>query len=195
MSVKWRIRSIESTQSNLKFRIAQNTTILSNRQVFDLLIQSTGFIEFYNGVLADSGFKAFFWENRPVSVHNMDDLYECNLIRNKLLAGQSPDPHTFENHFRKEQRVVSFMNLGGDARLIVPCPAKNHPGYAHIGSFVRTAGSGHIRAFWEYVASAMLNSLDESPRWLSTSGLGVSWLHARIDTKPKYYQTEEYVNV
>lgn len=28
--------------------------------------------------------------------------------------------------------------------------------------------------------------------WLSTSGLGVYWLHFRIDARPKYYQYSEF---
>ena len=30
-------------------------------------------------------------------------------------------------------------------------------------------------------------SQSDAPAWVSTSGLGVSWLHIRIDTRPKYY--------
>lgn len=30
------------------------------------------------------------------------------------------------------------------------------------------------------------------PIWLSTSGLGVYWLHVRLDTRPKYYNHDEY---
>jgi len=33
-----------------------------------------------------------------------------------------------------------------------------------------------------------------NPRWLSTSGLGVSYLHVRIDKRPKYYSFDEYRN-
>jgi hypothetical protein len=28
--------------------------------------------------------------------------------------------------------------------------------------------------------------------WLSTAGAGVSWLHVRLDDRPKYYQFEPY---
>jgi len=28
--------------------------------------------------------------------------------------------------------------------------------------------------------------------WVSTSGLGVAWLHVRVDSKPKYYSHEAY---
>jgi|TARA_B110000114_G_scaffold61516_1_gene65428 hypothetical protein len=31
-----------------------------------------------------------------------------------------------------------------------------------------------------------------NPVWVSTNGGGVSWLHIRLDAKPKYYQYEPY---
>jgi hypothetical protein len=30
--------------------------------------------------------------------------------------------------------------------------------------------------------------------WLSTSGLGVAWLHIRLDSTPKYYQHQPYTS-
>lgn len=125
----------------------------------------------------------------------MDDSYECNLVNSKVLANRGPAPHTFKNYFEKDEEVVSFMNLEGDASLIAPSPSDNHPGYAHIGTFVLTADSGQIAAFWQTVASAMIRSIGNNLKWLSTSGLGVSWLHARIDSRPKYYQTQEYKRI
>jgi len=190
--MKWKIRILESTARNLKFRIDQDSSELTNNQVFELLMYSKEFVEYYNGELSACSFDAFFWENRPMNVHTMNESYECNLVNSKALAHRAPDPHTFTDHFRKDQSVVSFMNLGGDALLIAPCPVKRRPGYSHIGTFVRNADKGQIRAFWKSVASATINSAGDSPVWLSTSGLGVSWLHARIDSRPKYYQTEEY---
>ena len=35
-------------------------------------------------------------------------------------------------------------------------------------------------------------SLTEDSVWLSTSGLGVYWLHVRLDSRPKYYTYEPY---
>ena len=32
----------------------------------------------------------------------------------------------------------------------------------------------------------------ESPVWVSTAGMGVSWLHVRFDSRPKYYRWGEY---
>ncbi|MDZ7694044.1 MAG: hypothetical protein U5K69_23475 [Balneolaceae bacterium] len=88
--------------------------------------------------------------------------------------------------------MVTFPNLGRDARLIAPCPLPDAPGYPHIGTFVRKAPREQIDQFWKVTATQMQQHIGSDPRWLSTSGLGVFWLHARIDSRPKYYQTDEY---
>ena len=35
--------------------------------------------------------------------------------------------------------------------------------------------------------------LGGKPVWLSTAGLGVGWLHVRLDDRPKYYRHAPYV--
>ena len=48
------------------------------------------------------------------------------------------------------------------------------------------------------IGESMLNILnsqdfqDNENIWLSTHGLGIPWLHIRIDTIPKYYSYKNY---
>ena len=91
-----------------------------------------------------------------------------------------------------KQEGVAFYNLGKDARLIAPRPM-NRPlkQYSHLGMFVRDAQKEQIDAVLALVATEYLKQLRKSPSkpvWLSTSGLGVAWLHFRLDSSPKYYQ-------
>jgi hypothetical protein len=123
---------------------------------------------------------------------NLEDDYECNIINSDFLASRSPDPQTFSQYFNKTKNVVTFPNLGHDADLIVPCPKSENSCYTHIGSFVRKADENQIDEFWKITGRETLLAIGSKPTWLSTSGLGVFWLHARIDTVPKYYQTIEF---
>lgn len=54
---------------------------------------------------------------------------------------------------------------------------------------MRRAPRLQVRAFWSAVATAVEERLARSsrPLWLSTSGLGVAWVHARLDERPKYF--------
>jgi hypothetical protein len=79
------------------------------------------------------------------------------------------------------------MNLGGDAILIVPCPVAEPSAYGHLAAFVRLAPERQRQALWQSVGEAMARRVGARPVWLSTAGAGVSWLHVRLDDRPKYY--------
>lgn len=189
------IKTGNPSSGRFKFRVRENNAFISHKRFLSLLKGSLHFITVYNKVLSDCGFEAFFWENKPVTHANLFETYECSLVNSNTLAGVSPNLRAFGSYFTGEKQVVSFPNLGGDATLIAPCPVANPDVYTHIGKFVREAPEDQISEFWKATAGKMMRHLRDEPKWLSTSGLGVYWLHARIDSTPKYYQTEEYKQV
>ena len=89
----------------------------------------------------------------------------------------------------KTQPVASFSSLRGDASLIAPHPDLGS--FPHLASFLRTAPPGAVTALFRAVAQAVRKRL-EPCCWLSMSGLGVPWLHVRIDDRPKYYSHAPY---
>ncbi|WP_421774132.1 DUF6940 family protein [Gracilimonas sp.] len=188
----WNILEIESTDDHHKFRIAHQEKPISNQHFLELLNEERDFRTFYKNVLKELPFEAFFWENKPMSSSSIHREYECNVINSDFLAGKSADFNTFSSYFKTEQDVVSFRNLGNDAQLIAPCPIEEHSGYAHIGTFIREAPESQIQNLWKRTGEEMLDAVEDEPRWMSTSGLGVFWLHIRIDSVPKYYQTSAY---
>ena len=86
---------------------------------------------------------------------------------------------------------MNFKNLGGDAHLVVPCPIQGKA-YPHLAAFVRQAPETQIHSFWAMLGKTYSSTLGEEPKWLNTAGLGVYWLHVRIDSHPKYYKTLQY---
>lgn len=190
----WTSITLTSNQNKLTFQLQEDNTSISYQRFLTLMSGNEAFIKWYNQLMADSSFDSFFWENRPVTKHTLDELYECTLVKSRRLSGVQPDSSTFDFYFSPDSDVVTFPNLGGDARLIVPCPDSDTPEsvYTQIGSFIRNAPEHQVSNFWQRVGQEMLDHIQQEPRWLSTSGLGVYWLHARIDSVPKYYQTEAY---
>merc|ERR1711864_11401 len=96
-----------------------------------------------------------------------------------------------------DKSVTSFKNLGGDAMLITPCPLKDVDLdiFSTLAPFMKAASSQHIQQFWETAASSALDLIKNrgrQPTWMSTSGLGVYWLHLRLDSTPKYYTYSPY---
>jgi hypothetical protein len=110
------------------------------------------------------------------------------------LPWRRPDPEAFAEHFRgaSEASVLAFPNLSGDALMVVPCPLAADSAYGHLAAFVREAPEAQRDALWLAVGEAMSRRMSAKPVWLSTAGAGVSWLHVRLDDRPKYYGHEPY---
>lgn len=88
--------------------------------------------------------------------------------------------------------AVSFLNLGGDAVLVVPTLPAVGDGYAHLADFRRTAPAAAWDALWAEVGRCVAARLGTRPVWISTAGAGVPWLHVRLDDQPKYYHHAPY---
>ena len=103
------------------------------------------------------------------------------------------DYSAFQEYIKKSKNkyVISFWNLSGDAILIIPMP-KHGKNYAHLKNFIDNASKTQQKAFWKKVAQ--IASQQSQPIWISTHGLGVPYLHVRIDFKPKYYQHSKLKN-
>jgi hypothetical protein len=59
---------------------------------------------------------------------------------------------------------------------------------------VRQGPPEQVHELWRVVAASMEARLGTEPTWLSTAGMGVSWLHVRLDSQAKYYGYAPYRN-
>ncbi len=149
------------------------------------------FRSFFINLLADAPFAAYFWETPPMTKSTLERPFEFVLVDAPSLANAPTQRRAFANYFNN-QPVVDFPNLGGDAHLVVPCPQAANVNFAHLAAFSRTAPSDQQHQFWQRVGTAVSNHVGERPLWVSTSGLGVYWLHVRLDSWPKYYTFQPY---
>jgi hypothetical protein len=113
-------------------------------------------------------------------------------VSSPLLAELPPNGAPFAEHFRGDRDVVTFESLGRDALLVAPCPETGARNFAHLASFIATASQARKDSLWKAVGEALEKRLGERPTWLSTAGLGVAWLHVRLDSRPKYYRHAPY---
>lgn len=189
----WQV-DIENVASGTKYRLLAGSDSLPFRDLFHLLASDDGFADWYTDLLSRCDYQAFYWEHPPLTVEDMDHAAEFVLIEARLLASLSPDPAPFRSRFdeRIGEDVIMFPNLGGDATLIVPRPVGPPEAYPHLAAFVHRAPESQVRRLWRRTAETVLNEITTAPRWLSTAGLGVAWLHVRLDTQPKYYSYAPY---
>jgi len=182
-------------------------------EVIDLWIEDEVFREAWLASFHESvGGKArdraqdYYWECAPVSASALDARYE-HVIKDRHPQGDIFDTNAFAEHFGAAREhgkdVAVFANLGGDATLVAPLPDAFSRGFERAGgciaSFVRVhdevgapARVVHelVRAVGVEVRRALRRTGE--PVWLSTNGDGVSWLHVRIDERPKYYTHGPY---
>jgi hypothetical protein len=187
---------ITELSKNIKqYQIYENDQLLTYQQVIQYWKTSDEFRMFYNSILANIDFEAFFWENRPVNMDTKSAVYEFVLVRSHALAKVKANRKPFLNFFKNaKESVISFQSLGKNALLIVPLPIKEVDGFSHLATFVRDAKAAQIQAFWQKVGFELENRLNKDFIWLNTSGLGVYWVHVRLDERPKYYTYKPYVN-
>ncbi|MEQ1906350.1 MAG: hypothetical protein ABL888_19360 [Pirellulaceae bacterium] len=105
-----------------------------------------------------------------------------------------PDPNAFAEYFNDTGRDIAvFTNLSNDAILIVPYPIAEDSAYGHLATFVRFAPESQRHSLWREVGIVLGRRIGDTPVWVSTAGAGVSWLHVRLDDRPKYYGFKRYM--
>jgi len=165
--------------------------------VIALWKHSEEFRSFWTASLREVPFEAYCLELPPLSPEALGQPFECVFVDSPALARTAPDPAPFSAHFHKNPgcEVIVFENLGGDALLVAPCPRRAPDRYTHLAAFVRRAPEPQAGVLWRVSAEALGARLGDAPVWLSTAGLGVYWLHLRLDSRPKYYRHGPYTNV
>jgi hypothetical protein len=151
------------------------------------------FRSFFISLLASSKFAGYRWETPPVTAATADRPFEFVLL-DAVGIERAPEPKAFAEQFRSAggRQVVTFPNLGNDAVLVVPTALGPSAAYVHLAAFVRHAPAAQVHALWRAVGAAVGSRLSVKPVWVSTAGMGVAWLHVRLDDRPKYYGFAPY---
>ncbi len=179
-------RRIEQTQ------LSDSRGLLTWGDVIELWRSSPEFADWFSDLLASAPFEAVFWETPPLTHAALNRPFEYVLVDSPALIAVQPDPIAFAAYFQPGKAIVEFENLGRDACLIAPCPGEAGDNYAHLSAFLRCAPEHTRRALWSALAKALEQRLSDQPLWCSTSGLGIFWLHLRLDARPKYYTFDPY---
>ncbi|UII26536.1 hypothetical protein LVD15_25105 [Fulvivirga maritima] len=188
--------SFKKDQTNsalaVTYTIESEQRRLSFKEVINLLMHSSDFRGQLTQTMRASGFGAYFWEVKPITKSRLDQAFEFAVVQSSSLKEIRMDPEPFQEHFDDDSLILSFPNLRGDAHLVVPNKINPKADYAHLAAFLNTADSLQIDQFWKQVGETYCRLINDQPMWLSTAGLGVSWLHMRIDQRPKYYRYTSY---
>jgi hypothetical protein len=164
-------------------------------EALSLLRDDAAFRAFFHAALAASRWPAFFWELPPVTEATRDRELEMTLTDAPALAKVTADRRAFADRLDAEGSegdVLAFPSLGGDAVLVVPRAVSRADAYPHLAAFARRAPAAQADHLWAKLAQAALARISDAPLWISTAGMGVPWLHVRLDSTPKYYRHLPY---
>ena len=183
--------------SGARIEIYGDGAQLSFGEFFALLERNTDFAHWYSRLITDCDFESFFWELPGLTTETIQNGAEFVVIASAALSRLQPDATPFQSHFSAQpgSDVIEFPNLGNDALLIVPAPIDPGDSFPHLAAFLRNAHGTQVVSLWRVAARAVLENVGSAPRWLSAAGLGVPWLHLRLDTRPKYYNFLPYKEV
>lgn len=214
------VENLRGGGQKYRFVTQRNSAVISYENVLVLMERGdASLLRSLTEVIKNFPSGAVFWECAPTTAKDFGDTpFEFVLLPSDRLEEVTTDIEPFQDKFREHRdspypppssaEVLAFHNLRRDAVLVVPNPRSGREFsdppqyYAHLAAFVRGAPPEQIAALWRAVGATMLNELHEATKllpqgvnkklWLSTSGLGVSWLHVRVDSVPKYYNYGPY---
>jgi len=177
------------------------STITYSEFLDGLLQEKESVLSEFIDILKKSEFQTYFFETPKITKDTMKKTtFEFVLARAQALESVTADESTFQEYFGlcdKERKVTNFENLGRDAMMVVPCPVnQDRQVYSSLAPFMREGPVEQVEEFWKTSARVMKEHVkkksSKNPTWMSTSGLGVYWLHLRLDSRPKYYTFTPY---
>lgn len=185
MAASLHVVSEDDTHVRFRFAAAADGRLLTVReglQAVDLLREA---------VTQAKPWIAVFFEMPPVTASTLDTQpFEMVIMPARALVGAVADQDAFAYYTTGDGAgdVVVFGNKSGDARLVVPRKLEGQQSgiYAHLHSFLTNAPSSQTCELWSTLEKEIERS--DGCVWVSTSGLGVAWLHMRLDKTPKYYK-------
>jgi len=193
---------VNTYDSVTKYRIQGDGKFLSYQETMRSLLNDQSSVAQRLSEVLTRSHDAVFWECAPVTKSEFNTKeFEFVIVPAPNLAARTVDIEPFSEKFQNVKDstldIISFENLGRDSTLVVPVPLKEIRHMTHLSSFLRYGNSEQVEHLWQNVGrvvhSTIMNERNSNKKfWLSTSGLGVSWLHIRIDTIPKYYNWKEY---
>ena len=193
MSLEAQRRALENGRAEI-IQIAASGQLLTAEVVLARWRDEASFRTFFIAALMANDYPGFFWEMPPLSAQSAGNPFECVAIRDDSLALVRADDSDFAEHLNAaSESVAVFPNLGGDALLIAPRRISGVDCYGHIAAFLRGAPAAQQQSLFRAIGIEAEKLLQAGRRfWISTSGLGVPWLHVRLDSHPKYYQHRPY---
>eukprot|EP00092_Neocalanus_flemingeri_P078220 GFUD01097240.1.p1 GENE.GFUD01097240.1~~GFUD01097240.1.p1 ORF type:complete len:163 (-),score=35.16 GFUD01097240.1:97-564(-) len=122
---------------------------LSYKEFLCGLNEDETMLQDFINILKCSSFVTFFFETPKVSSSTLNSTFEFILADAPQLNGARANSVAFSKYFSTDL-VTSFLNLGRDALMVVPCPndeSENHI-FSSLAPFIREGMDDQVKEFW-----------------------------------------------
>lgn len=156
---------------------------------------SVDFREFYTATVLKHSGSGCFWEHPRLNRSTADRPYECVITQTDAFSKRVANFRPFAQAVSPGKRISIFPNLSGEALLVVPnLTQETRFNGRDLISFLQTAPNDLMHDLWKSIGQETANAIatDAPFQYLSTHGLGVLWLHVRLEIGPKYYHHRPY---
>lgn len=171
-------------------------TNLTFKQVFEVMENDPlTFHNYLKDEVLKTGYKAVYLEFPKLNTKNLNNKFECVILEAIELINSNPNPQAFG--ISCSDLVICTRNKSKDAELIIP-NLNSSNNYAHLFLFLdpencQPPENNLYYYFWKSAAIVIKEQINCNKNiWISTSGLGIPWLHLRISEIPKYYRFQKY---
>ncbi|MFK8160999.1 MAG: hypothetical protein AB8H12_00940 [Lewinella sp.] len=189
------INITDLSPKSCQLQILKNADQLSFAQVIKGWQEDASFREFYTATLLKHGGNGSFWEHPRLNKSTADQPYECVITQTDAFSKRTANFGPFIRAVSLGKRISTFPNLSGEALLVVPNQS-DEIGFngRDLISFLQTAPNDLVHDLWKIIGQETAAAIEtEAPfQYLSTHGLGVLWLHVRLEQRPKYYHHRPY---
>lgn len=144
-------------------------------------------------ILKNDSFESYYFESP--NINSLETPLEFVLTKSNTLHKRNVDFRPYKEYMKRKPRnrySLSFDNLSGDTRLVIPYHKNSNTEYGHIKDYVTHASDEEINDILFRLKEELSKYKIHKKIFLSTHGDGVAWLHFRIESFPKYYNYKPY---
>jgi len=188
---------IEKDRDAFVMKFLRNDVTLTWRQFIAISKEENkAFVNIIKEAILSTNFKAVFFNCPPVTRDDLNNVFEVAILNAPDLYDINTDVNTFGDKFKGKTMVTAFANLSGDSLMVCPIPLEDqkHEIYSSLGPFLRSAPIDQQTAFWALIGNELFTLISKRRVWLNTAGGAISFLHMRLDSKPKYYKYRKFMN-
>lgn len=193
MYIKYNFNKYKNFVKFYEFQL--DDEILSVRSVIELFGNKKFVLEFVSIINNMIDYEAYFLECPKMNAKTLNDGFEFIIYNAKNKFKNKKANFDYFSFYSDDYLSMCIKSHNGNI-MIIPNHMKGTPceNYLNISNFLRNSLDEQIIDLFYLLSDNIKKEINSGNTiWVSTHGLGIPWLHIRIDYFPKYYCYKKYI--